>query len=145
VYAILKYPKDFALIRLGTGIKASARMCHFGGPTGTSAQRSGAAILHHYGNGIGVRSVVPARTHIAPDTSNPHVTYAEGFVIMGDSGAGVIDGDGRAYGVVVTVGPAMYGITNVGVVGITRLPPQVARARSLLRLRALRLVTAKLA
>ena len=40
-YAILQEPKDFALIRLDSGVAASPQMCHFGGPTGTNSDTPG--------------------------------------------------------------------------------------------------------
>jgi hypothetical protein len=136
-YAILQDPKDFALIRLDAGVTPSAQMCHFGGPTGTNGDRpSGAVILQHFGNGIGVGSVLPARSHVALGMPDADHVYANGVAAPGDSGSGVISDDGRAVGVLVTVGvhTASIGTSGVdaGTVGITRIPPQEARAEQVL-------------
>src|ERR671919_2529263 len=131
-YAILQDPKDFALIRLDDGVQASPQMCHFGGPNGTNAdQPSSAVVLNHFGNGLGVGSVLPARSALALGTPNPDHVFAQGIAVPGDSGSGVISSDGRAVGVLVTVGVHSSSIgtdgVDAGVVGITRIPPQEAR------------------
>ena len=136
-YAILQSPKDFALIRLDDPIDASPGMCWFGGPTGVNADTpSSLVLLHHFGNGVGVSSVVPARSAIAfgmPDTD--HV-FAQGVAVPGDSGSAVISDDGRAVGVLVTIGIHSGSIgsggLDLGVIGITRLAPQAARAEEVL-------------
>jgi hypothetical protein len=65
-YAILQDPKDFALIELDAGVPLNAQMCHFGGPTGlNSDQPADPVVLHHYGNGIALGTVLPARTGVA--------------------------------------------------------------------------------
>jgi hypothetical protein len=136
-YAILQDPKDFALIRLDAGVAASAQMCHFGGPTGTNAdQGSGAVVLQHFGNGLGIGSALPARSHVALGMPSPDHVYATGVAAPGDSGSGVISSDGRAVGVLVTVGIHSGSIGTAGIdaglVGITRIPPQEARAEQVL-------------
>jgi hypothetical protein len=136
-YAILQDPKDFALIRLDPGVEASPQMCHFGGPTGSNAdQGADPVVLNHFGNGIGVGSVLPARSALAFGMPHPDHVYAEGAVVPGDSGSGIISSDGRAVGVIVTVGVHSSSIgtggIDAGTVGITRLPPQEARAEQVL-------------
>jgi len=136
-YAILQDPKDFALIRLDDGVEASPQMCHFGGPNGTNAdQGSAPVVLNHFGNGIGVGSVLPARSALALGTPNADHVFAQGVAVPGDSGSGVISSDGRALGVLVTVGLHSGSIGTGGVdagdVGITRIPPQEARAEQVL-------------
>jgi hypothetical protein len=136
-YAILQDPKDFALIRLDDGVQASPQMCHFGGPNGTNAdQPSSAVVLNHFGNGLGVGSVLPARSALALGMPNPDHVFAQGVAVPGDSGSGVISSDGRAVGVLVTVGVHSSSIgtdgVDAGVVGITRIPPQEARAEQVL-------------
>ena len=136
-YAILQDPKDFALIRLDNGVQASPQMCHFGGPTGTNAdQPSSPVILNHFGNGIGVGSVLPARSALALGMPDPDHAFAEGVAVPGDSGSGVISDDGRAVGVLVTVGVHTGSIGTGGIdagdVGLTRIPPQEARAEQVL-------------
>jgi hypothetical protein len=137
VYAILQDPKDFSLIRLDPAVVATAGMCHFGGPTGVNSDiTSSAVVLHHFGNGVAIGSVLPARTGIALGMPDPDHVFAEAAALPGDSGSGVISDDGRAVGVLVTVGVHTGSIgaagVDAGVVGITRLAPQVARAEDVL-------------
>ena len=93
-------------------------------------------VLHHYGNGVGVGAVVPARSALAFGMPHPDHVFAQGVAVPGDSGSGVISGDGRAVGVLVTVGIHSDSIgtggIDAGLIGITRLAPQVARAELLL-------------
>jgi len=145
-YAILQDPKDFALIRLDPGVAADPQMCHFGGPTGVNADMPSSLVtLQHFGNGIGVGSVLPARTAFAIGMPDPDHVFAQGAIVPGDSGSAIISDDGRAVGVIVTVGVHSSSIgtggIDAGVMGITRLPPQVARAQQVLGL-ALSLQTA---
>jgi hypothetical protein len=136
-YAILQDPKDFALIRLDAGVNASPQMCHFGGPTGTNDERpSSPVVLNHFGNGVGVGSVLPARSALAFGMPDPDHVYAEGAVVPGDSGSGIISSDGRAVGVIVTVGIHAGSIgtngVDAGTMGVTRITPQVDRAEQVL-------------
>ncbi|HYB97928.1 MAG TPA: hypothetical protein VEC57_02230 [Candidatus Limnocylindrales bacterium] len=136
-YAILEDPKDFALVLLDPGVAANAQMCHFGGPTGINDDRtSNPVLLHHFGNGLAIGSVLPARTHVATGMPHSDHVFADGAALPGDSGSGVISEDGRAVGVLVTVGVHLGGIgtagVDAGVVGITRLTPQVERAEQVL-------------
>jgi hypothetical protein len=136
-YAILQDPKDFAVIRLDDGVEASPQMCHFGGPTGTNADTGSApVVLNHFGNGVGVGSVLPARSALALGMPDPDHVYAAGAVVPGDSGSGIISSDGRAVGVIVTTGlhTGSIGTTGLdaGSMGITRLAPQEARAEQVL-------------
>ncbi len=132
-YAILRDPKDFALIRLDPNVKAKAKMCHFGGPTGVNKDStSDAVVLHYYGNGIGIgnlqvvnQPVLPARSAIAENLEDPDQVFATGAAIFGDSGSGVISDDGRAVGALVAVG-------YPGPILITRLGPQLRRAEKAL-------------
>jgi hypothetical protein len=133
-YAILREPKDFALIRLRKRVEASPAMCHFGGPTGINADRpQGAVTLHFYGNGAIAGETTPARTLHAQGMRDPDRVHAFGPATPGDSGAGVISADGRAVGPLVSVG--VHVGAGAGSVGITRLPPQLERARETLGLR----------
>lgn len=132
-YAVLQDPKDFALIRLDPTVPASAQMCHFGGPTGTSADTpSTPTLLHYYGNGLLVGDVLPARSALALGMPDLDHVLATGAVVPGDSGSGIISADGRAVGVVVAIGIALGGIGTSGVdagpVIVTRIAPQEARA-----------------
>jgi hypothetical protein len=146
-YAILQDPKDFALIRLDPGVEASAQMCHFGGPTGRNdALVEEPVVLHHFGQGLALGQTVPARSHLAPSMPDRDHVYANGLAIFGDSGSGVIDEQGRAVGVLVTIGVHSSQIgttTDAGTVGITRLAPQQQRAANRLGI-TLKLVKAPL-
>lgn len=146
-YAILQDPKDFALIRLDPGVAASPQMCHFGGPTGRNdALVEEPVVLHHFGQGLALGQTVPARTHLAPSMPDRDHVYANGLAIFGDSGSGVIDDQGRAVGVLVTIGVHTSQIgttTDAGTVGITRLAPQQQRAANQLGI-TLRLAKAPL-
>jgi hypothetical protein len=137
-YAILTQEgvtRDFSLVRLDAAVGADAGMCHFGGPTGINADTpTSPVILHHYGNGLLVGELIPARTHLALQMSSPDEALAIGLVVPGDSGSGVISDDGRAVGVVVTVGVNLGiggpGIVDAGDIGITRIAPQVELAET---------------
>lgn len=134
VYAVLQQPKDFALIRLLPGVKASASMCFFGGPTSASTA-TGPGFIHYFGNGLAIGEILPARSALVTNVTSPDHVYAQGVVLPGDSGGGVIDDAGRAVGVLVTTGVHADRPSDSGTVGITRLQPQLARAAKILRLR----------
>jgi hypothetical protein len=136
-YAILQDPKDFALIRLDAGVPANPQMCHFGGPTGINAELTeDLTVLQHFGNGVGVGTVLPARSALAFGLPHPDHVYAEGAVVPGDSGSGIISDDGRAVGVIVTTGihseSIGFPVIDAGTMGVTRLAPQLARAQQAL-------------
>src|SRR5437867_5565981 len=134
-YAILQDPKDFSLIRLDPLVEASAAMCQFGGPTAVNDDRPGLTepvVLNWFGNGVGVGVVLPARSAVAMGMPSPDHVFADGAAAPGDSGSGVISSDGRAVGVVVTVGVHIGTSFDSGVIGITRLTPQVERAQQVL-------------
>lgn len=147
-YAILEDPKDFSLIRLDPGVASNPQMCHFGGPTGINSDTPGLdspTVLQLFGNGLGIGTVLPARSMVALGMPDPDHVYAQGLVVPGDSGSGVISDDGRAIGVAVTTGVHSSSVGSSGIdageVGITRLAPQVARASSVLGI-AITLLTA---
>lgn len=141
-YAILKDPRDIALIRLDPRVASSPQMCHFGGPTGINTDETGSPVLlQHYGNGVLAGDILPARTALALGLPDPDVAYAVGLVTPGDSGSGIISSDGRAVGVVVTLGVTLG--TILGDVGITRLGPQIAQASGAMGV-GLKLATADL-
>src|SRR6266705_999476 len=138
-YAILQDPKDFSLIRLDPLVEASAAMCHFGGPTAVNDDRPGLTelvVLNWFGNGVGVGAVLPARSAVAAGMPDPDHVFADGAAAPGDSGSGVISSDGRAVGVLVTVGVHTASVgsggLDAGMIGMTRLTPQVERAQQLL-------------
>lgn len=145
-YAKLGGEKDFALIQLRDGVSANARMCSFGGPTGTDTSTpEQPVILQHYGQGIGTGQATPAREFAAaqgmPDRD---FVRAQGTVAFGDSGGPVTRrGSDEAVGLVVSTGGHFgnFGQADAGTVGITRLAPQLRRAEAQLG-RNLSLVTA---
>ena len=138
-YAILQDPKDFSLIRLDPQVEASAGMCHFGGPTAVNDDQPGLmqpVVLNWFGNGVGVGAVLPARSALAAGMPSPDHVFAQGIAVPGDSGSGVISSDGRAVGVLVTIGVHTaslgFGGLDAGTIGMTRLTPQVERAQAVL-------------
>ena len=134
-YAILQDPKDFSLIRLDPLVEANPAMCHFGGPTAVNDDRPGLTelvVLNWFGNGILVGTLLPARSALAAGMPDPDHVFADGAAAPGDSGSGIISSDGRAVGVVVTVGVHIGTSFDSGVIGITRLTPQVERAQQVL-------------
>jgi len=140
-YAVLKAPKDFALVRLDKGVKSDAQMCHFGGPTEINDDiTTDTVVLEFFGNGLGIGSIpvanvptLPARSAVANGMPDPDHVSALGAAAPGDSGSGINSEDGRAVGVVVTIGS--------NGIGITRIAPQLARAEKQLRV-DLKLLTA---
>ena len=138
-YAILEDPKDFALIRLDDDVESNPQMCHFGGPTGINSDTPGLdepTVLQQYGNGVGIGIVLPARSMLALGMPDRDHVFAQGLVLPGDSGSGVISDDGRAVGVAVTTGLHSSSIGTSGIdageVGITRLQPQLDQAQAVL-------------
>lgn len=124
-YAIEQQPKDFALIRLDDGVVASPQVCQFGGPVGINDDLSGGpAVLNEFGNPLGLGIGLTGKSLLALDQSDPDEIFALGVAAPGDSGAPVLDGEGRATGVLVGVGAA-------GIV-VTRIAPQVERAAQVL-------------
>ena len=149
VYAILKDPKDFALIRLDKGVEASPQMCHWGGPLSLNRDIVKQPVtLRQSGQGDIYGSTVPGRTHYAGSMVSSDHVYATGPALYGDSGSPVISQDGRAVGVLVSGGAHTSVRTDAidsGIVAITRLGPQADRAQSKLGLIELNLRTAPLA
>lgn len=132
-YAILDGVRDFALVRLDPGVHANPQMCHFGGPTGVNDDlSSGPVVVQHVGQGVLFGQVVPARTGVALNLLDSDQAFITGLAVFGDSGGPVNSADGRALGVLVTVGLHLGGVPNAGLVGVTRLGPQVAQAQELL-------------
>lgn len=134
-YAVNNEDRDFALVRLDGGVVASPQMCHFGGPTGSSdpSFTGSPNIVQHFGQGLVFGQTVSARSG-AGHLSQPGYHFATTAAIFGDSGSGVQLADGKAIGVLVAISP-------LGIV-ITRLAPQVERARQMLGLDSLVLQTA---
>jgi hypothetical protein len=127
VYGVNDNRRDFGLVRLNKGVPASAKMCHFGGPSSGPVDPANGTLLHHYGNGLLYGDTVPARTSVTADTINdPWTVYSVGAAIFGDSGSAVITEQGDAVGVLVHLSAAG--------VGISRLEPHLERAEAKLGL-----------
>lgn len=128
---------DFALIRIDRGVGVSAQMCHFGGPTTISKARNASTTqLHLVGDGTVIGWYVPARTFVATSLANPTAVTALGAAMLGDSGGPIIDGSGRAVGVLVGLGARWnFARNEAGYVEILRLPHMIARAEKVLKQR----------
>ena len=132
-YAVLDGVRDFSLVRLDPGVRANPQMCHFGGPTGVNNDlSSGPVIVQHYGQGVLLGQTLPARTGVALNLLDQDQAFVTGLALFGDSGGPVNTADGRALGVLVTVGLHLGGLPNAGLVGVTRLGPQMAQAQDAL-------------
>lgn len=136
-YAVVENPKDFALVRLDEDVPADPEMCHFGGPTGINAdQPATTVVLQYVGSGTPFADVLPARQGLALGMPDPDHVFAQGLAAPGDSGAAVTSSDGRAVGVLVTFGvhasTGGFPAVDAGVLGITRLQPQLDRAAEVL-------------
>lgn len=131
-YAVLGGVRDFALIRLDPGVEANPQMCHFGGPTGLNEDLGGPTVLQHFGHSVVFGQLIPGRTSVALTMGDPDQVFANGVALFGDSGGAVNSSDGRAVGVLVTVGLHLQGVPNAGLIGVTRLGPQVAQAQDAL-------------
>ena len=130
---------DFALVRLDRRIPASPQMCHFGGPTATNHTVSVDSVnFQNYSHGVAVGDLVPGRTSHAPfGLYQADYVWSFGAFAPGDSGGPVISDDGRAVGVVASLGVSGFG-NNL----IIRVGPAVQRASKMLKTR-LTLMTAK--
>jgi hypothetical protein len=128
-YSILRGTRDIALIRLNKSVVPNPSLCEYGGPTAINNDLTERmVVLNFYGNGLLLGGLIPARSIIAPGMPNPDIVHADGPAAPGDSGAGVISADGRAVGVLVTFG-LHTGDPGFGLIGVTRLAPQLALAR----------------
>ncbi len=122
---------DFAVIRFDDAVKGDVNpaMCHWGGPVALAAGGDAGAgdTVRQYGHGIAI-SVAPETR--ARSASISYVT-AEGYgfhgtVTNGDSGSPVMTADGKALGVLNTLGTSMSigGNTRVHVGGADTLLSQ---------------------
>jgi hypothetical protein len=136
---------DYALIRLARDVRGVPAVCHFGGPTGMdSDDRAGPRTVHLFGAGRGVGFVdgLPAEAWILPGRSG--VAWLDGDwgwvdapLSVNDSGAPVLDADGRAVGVLLssflTDGQRPGIVTGTSPVGpglvLARLTPLLEWAR----------------
>jgi hypothetical protein len=134
---------DFALIRIDKGVKPSAEIRALGMPTGINSERGNSpGTMHTYGHSA-FSTASPARDLIAPNTRHQDHVYAHGPLLWGDSGAPVVDADGRAVGTVLggglggfTVGTGSVDMPHDGAFNIIgRLGPVVQHASTALRIR----------
>ncbi|MDP9019679.1 MAG: serine protease, partial [Actinomycetota bacterium] len=117
------------------------RVCVFGGPTGVNDENPGVlspTVLSSFGNPLGLGTGVTAKTFVALGMPSDDYVFATGLVLPGDSGGPVLDSAGRAVGLVTTTGlhvgnplPTPAGL-DVGLIGITRIVPQLERAEAVL-------------
>jgi len=137
-YAILQDPKDFSLIRLDPFVQADAGMCHFGGPTAINDDRpglterwcsTGSATAWggrcapgpqrrgggHAQSGPRVRS---GRCGSRRFGKRSHLERRPGSRSVGDGG--------------VHTASVGSGGLDAGLIGMTRLTPQVERAKQVL-------------
>lgn len=130
---------DFALVRLDPGVKGSPAIRSYGAPTGINDQQTaGTQVLRMYGHGLAVSAVSRERQLVAPNTNNEDHVYAHGPVLFGDSGAPVIDEEGRAVGTVLGAGLRLgsgHVLNDVSPNIIGRLGPVVKHASDALRIR----------
>jgi opacity protein-like surface antigen len=134
---------DFALIRLDKGVKGSPDIRVLGTPTGVNSEQGQTPVtLRTYGHSI-FSAASPARDVMAPNTRHKDHVFAHGPLFQGDSGAPVVDTEGRAVGTVIGGG---VGRVGVGIGSVTlphdgafniigRLGPVVQHASSALRIR----------
>jgi len=129
--------KDFALIRIDKSVPSYPRMCHFGGPVRLTTLVSNDDVqVHHYGVGIGVGDVLPARTGDAFfGLYRPDYVYFYGAVSEGDSGSPVIDASGEAVGIVTDRTTPFTGNA-----GVNRLADHIAAASKALKVKLTLLV-----
>jgi len=131
---------DFALVRVSSSrlSQVNPAMCHWGGPVSLAAgYQDEPVLLEHYGHGIGAGSLAQTKARRGVGTAwNDEAFFMATAGTFGDSGSPVMSIDGKALGVLVTIGP--FGNTS------TRLDVAVADASAKMGI-PLTLLTAPLA
>ena len=135
---------DFALVRIDPEITGIPSMCGWGGPRGINEGKpEGITELRWYGQGDVLGEASPQRNGYAFGMPEDEFVFFNGPAITGDSGSAVIDAEGRAVGVFVTVGihswssdpPHVASNGHIGYAGLMRLTPQLQKAEIKLRTR----------
>lgn len=131
---------DFALVKVNSSklSRVNPAMCHWGGPTMLAeGYQDEPVLLQHYGHGIGAGSVNQSKARRGIGTAwNDYSFFMATAGTFGDSGSPVMSIDGKALGVLVTIGA--FGNTS------TRLDVALADASTKMGI-PLKLVTAPLA
>ena len=130
-YAIQQGAYDLALIRLRSGVSYDTALPHWGPVTGINTAISSSPIeLRWVGHGTAIGNVLYARSGFALGMPDANEVRALGLIAPGDSGGPVVDSAGKAIGVNVAVAAAIgFPPGNTGVQVVTRLAPQLARAK----------------
>jgi hypothetical protein len=127
---------DFALIRLDRGVRASPSVRELGGPRGIDGDLTDAPTqLFFYGQADLISTVQSSRQLLATTLHNPEHVYANGPAGPGDSGAPVLDGDGRAVGLILGAGGNDVAVDNDGsvYVGHDQALNRIVRLKPVLR------------
>jgi hypothetical protein len=96
---------DFAVIRLGSRVDANPAVRQLGGPRGLDQDLTDApTALYFYGQAEILSSLQSSRQLVANTLHNTDHVYANGPAGPGDSGAPVLDSDGRAVGLILGAG-----------------------------------------
>jgi hypothetical protein len=127
---------DLGLVMLDKGVATEPAICHFGGPTGLRRSvPAGVERFSFHGNSTALgydrdrgEARLAARTAVASAAAHPNALVGAFLQSGGDSGAPIVDGQGRA--VALLSGPYQ-----------PRLEPMLARAEQVLATK-LRLSTA---
>jgi hypothetical protein len=137
--------QDFAVIQLERGVTPYTSVPYYGGPTGVNtALTPDPEQLNLFGRPPVLGDTVPARPLLAHSLSNREHVFATGPSAPGDSGAPVLDQEGRAVGVLLGVGGNQLTVGTLGppedshgggLVRILRLAPALAKASKALNVR----------
>lgn len=132
--------EDFGVFRIYSTYngQVNAAMCAWGGATGVWTGVGGSHVVRHFGYGLGVGSVPPARARSGVLGVTDASAFAfEGFVMPGDSGSPARLASGEALGVITDLlpvrdpGPYLLPtnpLLNTGTVLGTRLDHGLPRA-----------------
>ena len=142
--------RDFALVKLFPGVKASGEVRHWGGPTAAFTGFDPAPqVMCVFGEADGLSVAAGPRTLVATAITQPAILLVNGALSYGDSGAPVVRSDGTAVGWVeslqdTTHDPvyAAHGGVELGEEVVTRIGPAVKAAEKALHVR-LSLVTTR--